>query len=515
MGLNLSFAEDANYFQIANCKDLKKRTSALSVWNGPAEPPDELKPYVRVDLARMSDGVVHRHLRWTETRRPADSRGETLCGNAYARKGSGPTKPGFQAEEVWMGPAHRVTCPECAKRNLLTGALTFKSSREGAVEKPYYVIDIDSMDDPELVMLAESIAPVINEDDDPPDDEPRSVRQSAWWSAEVRSWEEGQNIRSNVCQPCPLCPDSNFENCYPRMGSYSYVAALAEYVQSRLTDRPIEDGNGSGGSSVWNKLAKNPFVIGTAPGGFRIGGPEEESAEEREARYKQMLEAIARVRETLEASPQPAAILEIDGVADRSHFYPASPANGMFGLDTFISGGDYSWGVHYGRGIAYVTGRSRRNPFAVKPSNEKEFAEQVNEGIAFGLLDKYIKIQSLFDRAATDGERAAAKKAIDRMEKKNPELRSAEIVVSIDGQQVRYYKRIEKRGDEVWALGVTGRWGKLDVECPLLHDSWSNANYSAIEMGSVSALTQFGHLLDTAETAIKLALEYGLTVFEC
>ncbi len=154
----------------------------------------------------------------------------------------------------------------------------------------------------------------------------------------LESRYETSIMDNDFCNGCPLCPNDNFTHCYPRMGSYCYVASLADFVDN--TPEAFE-------------LRDNLFVRATEPGGYRINTPEIMSQASREDFYRQHLCAIIDARGVL-------FDVKIDGariyLADGTHggFYAAEEERNNFGMNQIASSRNGVWGVHRGRGIYFA-----------------------------------------------------------------------------------------------------------------------------------------------------------------
>jgi hypothetical protein len=150
---------------------------------------------------------------------------------------------------------------------------------------------------------------------------------SEWWA---KSSEE----HAKTCEDCPLeCEDdhfreSGFRGCYPRMGSYGYVASLADYCQQH------------------GILRHNAFVLLTEGGGFD---------KLPKGDLPDLLGAIRECREELEGRTTQAGVPYKDGER-AGHHRPAQPAQSAgFGYSWFYGSSRVQVGVHYDKGIARIT----------------------------------------------------------------------------------------------------------------------------------------------------------------
>lgn len=274
------------------------------------------------------------------------------------------------------------------------------------------------------------------------DDEDVDVGDSNYLK-ENSSWEDMDYNESKIscCSQCPLAPNENFQRCYPRMGSYSYVASLYDFIGSSKDPAVME-------------LMNNIFAIASSPGGYRIGldqiipicekagFSQEEIPVNKIEWYQKHLGAIQEIRNVLGNTMMDAAICN----NDPDYFYAAKPAQTRYGYSWVAGGGKSTWGVHFEEGIALID-----NSISVD----------------FNLPHIYIPT---------------------------------------------YYKKITRKTEGFDAERFDGTIDHLN-SCFLIE--FGQPRINTITYGKISSLTQFDHLLDTAEIALKLAIEYDLTIEEC
>lgn len=151
-------------------------------------------------------------------------------------------------------------------------------------------------------------------------------------------YSKDRDERHKICKECPLECESKYWHergiygCYPRMGSYGYVAGLNDYCEQQ------------------DILLDNKFVRLTAGGGFDVVEKDDLPA---------MLDAVKECREILAGRMIDAGVPYKDGEPTDQIRIASHAINSIGAIDTFCSLGmpeRCQVGVHFGRGICKIKG---------------------------------------------------------------------------------------------------------------------------------------------------------------
>lgn len=161
---------------------------------------------------------------------------------------------------------------------------------------------------------------------------------------------QGKEYGDYSCEGCPLACDSQHSGCYPRMGSYGYVASLhpfCEEVAPHLLDNLFVQATHGGGFHPQFIRKDVPFELGD-----EWGGDETVRTDKPKGPLLTMLLAdVEKLRVALAELQDEAAVLR-DAEGNKISSIGASPQlNSINTASWFSTGPSGSIGVHRGHGI--------------------------------------------------------------------------------------------------------------------------------------------------------------------